>query len=62
MKNKNIEVPTSAADDNKNQSISSADQKGNVIEAQPVADAGIDSGVGHFEGLGCDIRFVKEKK
>jgi hypothetical protein len=55
MTNKKIDVPTSAADDNKNQSISSADQKGCVISAQPVVDAGLCK-PGFWIGDGLDIK------
>jgi hypothetical protein len=59
MTNKKIDVPTSAADDNQNQSISSADQKGSVISAQPVVDSGADCGVGSWSGDGPDVKFNK---
>jgi hypothetical protein len=55
LTNKKIDVPTSAADDNKNQSISSADQKGCVISAQPVVDAGLCK-PGFWIGDGLDIK------
>jgi hypothetical protein len=32
---------------------------GNVMDAQPVVDAGHDSGVGHWEGSCSDVKFVK---
>jgi hypothetical protein len=58
MKNQ-IDVPTSATDDKKNQSISAADQKGNVICAQPVVDSGANCGVGSWSGDGQDVKFNK---
>jgi hypothetical protein len=61
MKNERVDVPCSAADDAKDQSISSADQKGNVIEAQPTIDFGIASGVGHAEGDGPIIKWIETK-
>ena len=60
MTNKKIDVPTSAADDNKNQSISSADQKGCVISAQPVVDGGLDSKPGVWLGDGAKIVRIEE--
>jgi hypothetical protein len=55
MTDQKVDVPTSAAEDNKNQSISSANQKGNVISAQPVVDAGIDAKPGFWTGNGLEI-------
>jgi hypothetical protein len=60
MKNEKVDVPCSAADDKKDQSISSADQKGFVIEAQPTVDFGITS-AGHAEGDGPIIKWIETK-
>jgi hypothetical protein len=60
MKNEKVDVPCSAADDSKDQSISSADQKGNVISAQPVVDAG-DCKPGFWTGDGPIIKWIETK-
>jgi hypothetical protein len=60
MEDKKCEVPSSATDDKKNQSISSADQKGNVISAQPTVD-GPSSGTGRWVGNGPSLKFIESK-
>ena len=41
------------------ETVSSTPNCGHVMDAQPVVDAGHDSGVGHWEGNGSDLKFVK---
>jgi hypothetical protein len=41
------------------ETVSSTPNHGCPREAQPVKDAGHDSGVGHWEGDGQDVHFVK---
>jgi hypothetical protein len=59
MKTK-INVPSSAANDKKNQSISSADQKGSIVEAHPTVDGGFRSKPGYWVGNGLDIKRIEE--
>lgn len=42
------------------ETVSAACNHGNVIDAAPVVDAGHDSGCGHWEGDGRDLKFVKD--
>lgn len=63
MKSKKVSVPKSKEDvlQPKLETIDAAPQKGEVMCAQPVVCAGVDSGVGHWEGDGPSIHFVKNE-
>jgi hypothetical protein len=41
------------------ETVDSARNKGNCIEAQPTVDAGHNSGVGSWHGDGADVHFEK---
>lgn len=54
-----IKVPKSIPDVlSSRETVDVADNPGNVVEPKTF-DAGIDSGVGHFEGAGTQIKFDK---
>lgn len=60
MKN-DLKVPASKEEvrSPERETVDAAPNKGNVIEAQPVVDAGPDACTGHWEGNGPDIKYVK---
>jgi hypothetical protein len=58
MKNK-LDVPKPSEERGNVESVSSPPNHGNVIEAQKVLDAGVDSGVGSWQGDADQIKFEK---
>ncbi len=56
-----LKIPPSSEEvGEKAESVSSAPNHGNKIDAAPVIDAGIDSGCGHWTGDGYEVKFVKQ--
>jgi hypothetical protein len=62
MKNEKCDVQKGSEERHSVETISSPPNSGNVISAQPVVDAGHDSGAGHWEGSGQDVRWIENKK
>jgi hypothetical protein len=58
MKEK-IKVPASKESTAGKETVEAAPNQGNECCAQPVVDAGVDSGVGAWVGDGKNVRFVK---
>ena len=54
-----LKVPKSGEERVGKESVSAAPNPGAVIEAQPVVDAGANSGPGFWSGDGAEIKFKK---
>lgn len=60
MRQQNLKLPPSKEVAARGcETVDAAPNQGNVTAAQPVVDAGV-SGVGHWQGDGNNIKFVKE--
>jgi hypothetical protein len=57
-----LKIPKSKESSAGCETIDAAPNHGNCIEAAPLVDAGVDSGPGHFEGNGLDLKFVPAKE
>ncbi|MGB8834044.1 MAG: hypothetical protein WCC95_17980 [Candidatus Sulfotelmatobacter sp.] len=57
--NDRMKVPPSSDARKTVETVSSPTNHGCVIDAAPTVDGGADSGVGHWEGDCCDVKFVK---
>lgn len=55
-----VKVPAGTETEHKSdETVSATPNNGSECDAQPVVDGGHDCGVGHWEGNGKDIKFVK---